>query len=75
MSFYLDVRTSTRWGLRSSGTDRVSGIGSATLELEIPNDPALLGFTSYWQGFVWDPGAELPNQVSYTPGLKVTVIR
>ena len=51
------------------------GTGRATLPIPIPNDPALAGFTTYWQGFVMDSGSPLPIGVSHTGGLKVTVIR
>ena len=41
----------------------------------IPNDLALVGFTTYWQAFVMDGGSPIPAGFSHTAGLAVTVIK
>ena len=62
-------------GLVASGPGGFPGVGTAGLSVAIPNDPALVGLTTYWQGFVFDPGSPLPIGLSHTGGLAVTVVR
>ena len=61
------------WTLSTTGAPHVPGVGVAALPIQIPNDPAMIGFRSYWQGFVMDFGS--PIGMSHTPGLEVMVIR
>ncbi len=63
------------WGLTASGMGGVPGVGTATLPIPIPNDASLLGFTTYWQGFVFDSGSPLPSGLTHTGGLAVTLVR
>ncbi len=51
------------------------GVGTATLPLPIPNDSSLLGFTTYWQGFIMDGGSPLPIGLTHTGGLAITVVQ
>ncbi len=46
-----------------------------TLPVRIPNDPSLLGLTTYWQGFVTDPASPAAIGFSHTQGLAVTLVR
>ena len=63
------------WILTTSGPSQVPGVGTATLRIQIPNDPTLVGFNTYWQGFIVDPGSASQVGVSHTGGLAVTVVR
>ncbi len=45
--------------------------GSATISFQLPNVPALVGFTGFVQAVVQDPGAA--GGVSHTNGMKITV--
>ena len=61
------------WGFTASGIPGVPGVGTATLPVPIPNDPSLVGFETYWQGFVVDGGSPLAIGIAHTCGLAVTV--
>ena len=61
-------------GVMSSGFTGQPGAGTATLSIELPYDPSLIGFTTYWQGFVLDSGSRLPIGISHTGGLAVTLV-
>ena len=63
------------WVLETDGIPLWPGTGTATLSIPIPNEPSLLGFTTYWQGFVRDFGASSDEFFSHTDGLSVTLIR
>ena len=62
------------WILTTSGPTGFPGVGTATLSIPIPNDSALVGFTTYWQGFVLDSGSPLAIGLTHTGGLAVTVV-
>ena len=61
-----------------------SGFTGSVLFMVVPNllpvnelgpvRSALLGLTTYWQGFVADNGSPSPVGISHTAGLEVTVI-
>jgi len=53
------------------GAVGAAGKGHATLDVPIPDDPALLGTMTLWQGFFPDAGTE--HEWSVTNGLVVTV--
>ena len=59
----------------TSGPPGFPGVGTAKLSVPIPNDSALVGLTTYWQGFVLDSGSPLPIGVTHTGGLAITVVR
>ncbi len=59
----------------TSGAAFVPGVGTATLPIPIPNDASLIGFTTYWQGFVLDSGSPSLLGVSHTGGLAITVVQ
>ena len=59
----------------TTGPAFVPGAGTATLPILIPNDPNLIGLTTYWQSFVADLGSPARIGVSHTGGLAVTVVR
>ena len=63
------------WGLVTSGIRGLRGTGRATLSIQIPNDPSLVGYETFWQGFVFDSGSPLPIGLAHTDGLQVIVIR
>ncbi len=71
----MDSRALVRWGFPTSGTPGVWGVGTATLRIAIPNHPSLLGLTTYWQAFVWEPGSPHPLGFCYTKGLRVSVVK
>ena len=77
MMFYGDFLTPGAFLTWSAVTDGVPGLtfGKATLQLPIPNDASLVGFTTYWQGFVMDSSSPLPVGISHTGGLQITVIQ
>jgi hypothetical protein len=62
-------------GLPTGGPPGFAGRGKVTLSIPIPNDPSLVGFTTYWQAFVNDSGSPLPIGVSYTGGMAITVVQ
>ena len=59
----------------TSGAVGVPGAGTATLPIPIPNDASLIGFTTYWQGFVLDSGSSSLIGLSHTGGLAATVVQ
>ena len=75
MTLYGDFLTPgafLTWGFITSGLPGFP-TGGATLRMPIPDDPALVGFNTYWQAFVMDPGSTLPIGVTHTGGLQVIV--
>ena len=78
MTLYGDFLTPgafMTWGLVTSGIPGLRGTGRATLSIQIPNDPTLIGFETFWQGFVMDSGSPSSIGVSHTDGLQVIVVR
>ena len=62
-------------GLTTSGTAGSPGGGTANLAVPIPNNPALIGLTMYWQGFVADSNSPLSIGLAHTGGLAITVVQ
>lgn len=63
------------WLLGTTGGAAGSpGVGTATLPLPI-HSPALVGITTYWQGFIADSASPLPIGLTHTGGLEVIMIR
>ena len=77
MTLYGDFLTPGAFHAWSFVTDGFPGLtyGRATLPIPIPQDPTLLGLSTFWQAFVLDPGSPLPIGVSYTEGLEVRIVR
>ena len=63
------------WSFMTGGIPGLFGTGRATLRIPLPNDPALVGLSTYWQGFVLDSKSPLPIGISHTSGLAVTIVR
>ncbi len=72
---FLNPGAFVYWILGASGPAGFPGVGMFTLPVRIPNDPSLLGLTTYWQGFVTDPASPAAIGFSHTGGLAVTVVR
>ena len=72
---FLTPGASLSWGFTATGTPGTPGAGTASLPIPIPSDVSLIGFTTYWQGFVMDSGSPLPIGFTHTGGLAVTVLQ
>ena len=71
---FLTIGQFALWPIFTTGPFGVPGVGTAAVPIQIPNDPTLIGLTTYWQGFT--PEIVSPRFIkrSHTGGLAITVV-